>query len=398
METTADLLTLPFERPTILDTAPLLRLLQAERPIARVYTPAGDTAWLVTRHEDVKALFADERLGRSHPDPTRAPRISDSPLLGGPIGDYATEEADHARMRRALTPAFSARRMKALGPHVQALVDGLLDRMAAAGPPADLHEALSFPLPVVVICELLGVPFEDRERFRAWSDAVARSQGREEATRALQDLGGYMAGLIERKRQAPGEDVVSDLIAAQERGEIAARECVGYAVSLLFAGHETTVARIDYGTLLLLANPAQRERLEREPGLAPRAVEEILRMGLGGAGFGLPRFARADIAIGGVTIRAGEAVLLSLAAADRDGRVFAEPDRFDVGREPNPHLAFGYGSRYCLGASLARVELQAVFGTLLRRFPALRLAAPVAELRPRDELLTGGLAALPVAW
>lgn len=389
--------TLPFPQSNVLEIPPELRKLQNEQPITRVRTMAGDEAWLVTRYEEVKALLTDERLARSHPDPARAARISDSPLLGGSIGNYATEKEDHARMRRIFTPSFSARRMQALRLQVAGLVDMLLDDLAAMGSPADLHESLAFPLPVLVICELLGVPYEDREHFRTWSDAAAHLYDREAAARALRELGAYMYQLMQRKREAPMEDVLSDLVAAQGRGEISPTEAVGYAASLLFAGHETTVTRIDYGTLLLLANPRQRERLSQEPRLVEQAVEEILRLG-GGSGGGLPRYARAEIEIDRVTIQAGDAVLLSLTTANRDGRVFPDPDLFEADREPNSHLAFGYGSRYCVGAALARVELQAVFGQLFERFPTLRLAVPWESLRVRTHLLTGGLESLPVAW
>ncbi len=396
-EETMTLPTLPFPQTNVLEIPPELRKLQDDQPLSRVRTPAGDEAWLVTRYEEVKALFTDERLSRSHPDPAQAARISDSPLLGGPIGDYATEKADHARMRRVFAPSFSAKRMQALQPRVETLVVTLLDQVAATSLPVDLHEALSFPLPVMVICELLGVPYEDRDRFRTWSDAAAQLHDREAATQALRELGGYIYQFIQRKRQAGEEDVISDLIAAQDRGEISLNEAIGYAAMLLFAGHETTVARIDYGTLLLLANPTQRERLSQDSSLVEQVVEEILRMGVGDGG-GLPRYARADIDIGGVTIRAGDAVLLSVGAANRDRRVFPAPDAFEADRNPNPHLAFGYGSRYCVGAALARVELQAVFGRLFARFPTLRLAVPWESLQVRMHLLTGGLESLPVAW
>jgi cytochrome P450 len=389
--------TLPFPQTDILQIPPELRNLQQEQPISKVQTQAGDEAWLVTRYEDVKALFADPHLARSHPDPAGAARISDSPLMGGPMGDAATEHAEHTRMRRVFAPSFSARRMKALRPRVESMVDELLDQLAAMSPPADLHEAVSFPLPVMVICELLGVPFEDRDRFRVWSDTAAHTRDREAATRAWRELGGYMFALIQRKREARGEDVISDLIAAQERGEIDLQEAVGYAVALLFAGHETTVVRIDYGTLMLLANPTQRERLSQDPRLVEPVVEEILRLG-GSSGSGLLRYAHADIETGGVTICTGDAVLLSTAAANHDGQCFAEPDAFEADRDPNPHLTFGYGTRYCVGAALARVELQAVFGQLFVRFPTLRLAVPWESLRVRAHLLTGGLDSLPVAW
>jgi cytochrome P450 len=391
-----DLPALPFDKPAPLTMAPLLRVLQAERPITRVRTPAGDVAWLVTRYAEVKALLGDPRLGRSHPDPEHAPRISDSILFGGPMERYEMEQADHAQMRTLLTPYFSARRMQALRPRVEAQVDQLLDALAARTPPVDLHEALSFPLPVLVICELLGVPFEDRERFRAWSTAMADLHDRARARAAMYSLVGYMGELVARKRAHPEDDVLSGLCAA-EGGRLPEMQIAFLGAMLLFAGHETTVVRIDIGTLLLLTNPDQREALAGGSELVASAVEEILRLSDTGSG-GLPRYAHAEIEIGGVTIRAGEAVLLSGGAANHDERAFADPDRFDIGRQPNPHLTFGYGPRFCLGAPLARMELQAVFTRLVPRFPTLRLAVPMDELRVRSELLTGGLFELPVAW
>ncbi len=390
---------LPFEQPTPLIVAPLLRTLQAERPITRVRTPAGDGAWLVTRYAEVKALLGDSRLGRSHPDPEHAPRISDSILFGGPMERYETEQADHAQMRALLTPYFSARRMQALRPRVEALVDQLLDELAAQSPPVDLHEALSFPLPVLVICELLGVPYEDREQFRTWSTGMADLHDRDRANAALYRLMAYMGELVARKRAHPEDDVLSGLctVGAAEGGQLPDAHIAFLGAMLLFAGHETTVVRIDVGTLLLLTNPDQRQALLRAPELVTSAVEEILRVSDTGSG-GLPRYAHADIAIGGVTIRTGEAVLLNLGAANHDERAFAEPDRFDIGRQPNPHLTFGYGLRFCLGAPLARMELQAVFARLVPRFPTLRLAVPLEQVRVRSDLLTGGLVEVPVTW
>ncbi|KWX01965.1 cytochrome P450 [Carbonactinospora thermoautotrophica] len=389
---------LPFDRPDLLRTAPLFHQLQKTHPITPVRTPAGDVGWLVTRYEDVKTLLADRRLGRSHPDPDQAARFSNSAFLGGPTGNYTTEEEDHARLRRLMTRSFTARRMEMLRPRVQALVDELLDELERQAPPADFHETFSFPLPVLVICELLGVPYEDRQVFRTWADESAEMFDGTRAAAAYQQLAEYMYGLIERKRRHPGEDVISDLVAARdERGQLSEDEMIQLAVGLLFAGHETTVARIDFGVLLLLTHPEQRAALQADPSLVPRTVEEILRVAAPSQGV-IPRYARADIEIGGVTIRAGDLVLLALEPANRDEAVFPEPDRFDVTREQNPHVMFGHGPRFCAGASLARVELQAVFGTLFWRFPTLRLAVPLEELRLRDSLLTGGLEALPVTW
>ena len=390
---------LPFDRPNLLEIAPLYKQLQAERPITRVRTIVGDVAWLVTRYDDVKALLADPRLGRSHPDPARAARVSDAMLMGGPMGDYQTENEHHQWMRQVLTPAFSAKRMNSLRPRVDAIVDEFLDRLSRQSAPVDFHEAVSFPLPVLVICELLGVPYEDRARFRVWSDGIADLHDRAASGAAMRSLGAYVGGLVKRKRHEPGEDVISDLIAAQATNPaFTDRAIAQLAAMLLFAGHETTVARIDFGVLLLLNYPEQCEALRRDSGLVSSAVEEILRFSAPGGSTPIPRYAHADIAIDGVTISAGDAVLLALNAANRDPSIFAEPDRFDVGRAINPHVAFGHGSRFCIGASLARVELQAVFSQLLQRFPTLRLAVPIEELRLRGHLLTGGLEALQVAW
>jgi pentalenolactone synthase len=215
-----------------------------------------------------------------------------------------------------------------------------------------------------------------------------------------------LRGLLQRKRQQPAEDILSDLVAAQVSAPEAFTDdgVVSLAAGLLFAGHETTVAAIDKGVLLLLAHPAEREALQSDPTLVPRAVEEILRLptpvpaGPTAPAGGLPRYASADIEIGGVTIRAGDLVLLGLQEANLDARVFPRAEALDVERKDNRHLTFGHGPHYCLGAPLARIELQAVFGALFRRFPTLRLAAPVEQLRPRSHLLTGGLTELPVIW
>ncbi len=396
MSTSDDLPTLPFLRPNPLTTPPLLRELQARGAVARVRTLTGDEAWDVVRYQEIKQLLGDDRLGRSHPDPEHAPRISDSILFGGPLQNYDTEAADHARMRRLLTPFFSARRMEALRPRVEALADELLADMARRTPPVDLHQALSFPLPVLVICELLGVPATDRERFRLWSRDMADLHDRPRAQAAMLALVGYMRKLVARKRTHPEDDVISGLCAA-EGGTLPDDQVARLAAMLLFAGHETTVARIDLGALLLLTNPDQRMAMLRDPSLVTTAVEEILRASTTGGG-GLPRYPREELRIGGATLHAGEAVLLDLGAGNHDPRAFEEPERFDVARQPNPHLAFGHGPRYCIGAPLARVELRAAFERLIPCFPTLRLAVPLEQLRTRDDLITGGLYELPVTW
>jgi pentalenolactone synthase len=367
-----------------------------------VRTPAGDVAWLVTRYAETRALFGDPRLGRSHPDPERAARISGSALLGGPMGDAANEAESHARMRKHLAPAFAARRMHRLRAHVADLVADALDRMAAHSAPADLHELVAVPIPVLVICELLGVPYADRDRFHGLSEGVGGVTDRAASLRALHDLVAYIGELVPRKRSAPGEDLISDLVAADPEGRYDDRTA-GLAAMLLFAGHETTVTRIDVGTVLLLTHPEHYRALATDPTRVATTVEEILRLAApGGSGGGLPRYAHADITVGSgeeaITIRAGDAVVLSPAVANRDPAAFPDPETFDPNRAVGGHLAFGYGPHYCIGAALARVELQAVFTALPARFPDLRLAVPLDRLQLRADLLTGGLRALPVRW
>jgi pentalenolactone synthase len=297
-------------------------------------------------------------------------------------------------MRTLLQPHFTPGRMRALRPRVEALCVRLLDQLADHGPPADLNSALALPLPIAVICELLGVPYEDRARFRAWTQAAADARDRSRSERGLAELFGYGQQLVARKRLEPGDDVLSRLCATPG---VSDDEAAAMGMFLLFAGHETTVVAIGMGALLLLINPAQWQALRADPGLIPRAAEEILRaMGTGGGG--IPRYAHADLDIGGVTVRAGELVLLDTGAANHDPAVFADPDRFEVTRPASHHLTFGHGARYCVGAALARIELQVVLTQLIPRFAAMRLATPVAELQVNTDAVTGGLAQLPVTW
>ncbi len=392
-----DLPRLPFAQQDPLDIAPELRLLQEERPITRIRTATGDVAWMITRYDDIKALFADRRLGRSHPHPEKAARFSDSALLGGPFGDFDTELETSARMRRLLAPAFSARRMQAISGRVDALVDGLLDNLSRRAPPADLHRLLSLPLPVMVICELLGVPYADHELFEEWSERAVVIDDTVASATAFQELFSYMNQHIDGRRRQPGDDMISNLIAAEGEGKLSNDDIAILAAALLLAGHASTAARIDHGTVQLLANPDQLDRLRGKPALIEGAVEEIVRtFAIGDTG--LPRYARSDIEIGDVVIKTGDAVFLAATVANRDERVFPSASDFDINREPNLHLGFGHGYYFCCGASLARVELQSVFSKLFQRFPALRLAVPLEHLQLRTDLLTGGFVELPVMW
>jgi cytochrome P450 len=385
---------LPFEQPYPLQAAPLLRQLQAVGPVHRIRTAVGDEAWLVTGYEQVRGLLDDDRLGRSHPDPDNAARTGESALFGGPLGDFETEHADHARMRSLLQPHFSPKRMRALRPRVEALTAALLDELAERGSPADLNEALALPLPIAVICELLGVPYEDRAQFRAWTQAAADVRDRARSEKGLGDLFGYGQELVAGKRREPGDDVISRLSATEGVSDV---EAAAMGMFLLFAGHETTVVAIGMGAVRLLTDPAQWQALRADPTRIGRAVEEILRTeGMGGGG--IPRYARTDLEIAGIRVRTGELVLLDTGAANHDGSVFPDPDRFEVGRHDAGHVTFGHGARYCIGAPLARIELEAVISQLAVRFPTMRLAVPAEELAVNTETLTGGLLEIPVTW
>ena len=388
--------TLPTSRSSLLEVPPLVRRLQTKGPIHRVRTAVGDEGWLVTGHAELRELMGDSRMGRSHPDPESASRVSESALIGGAADNFDTEPEDAAKLRSRLQPLFSAKRMRLLRGHVDDLVTELLDTMEKQGSPADLHQALALPLPILVICELLGVPYADRADFREWSQQAGTVSDRAQSYAGIQKLFGYIHGLIERKRREPGEDVLSALCQAED-GTIPDEEIARLGAVLLFAGHETTVTRIGYGTVLLLANPDQRDLLLTDPDLLSKAIEEILRSQSKGGGT-LPRYARTDIEIGGVVIKSGDLVILDTGAGNHDVGVFTDPDRFDVSRKGNTHLGFGHGMHYCIGAPLARIELQAVFGQLLPRFPKLRLDVGLDRLEFDDDQLTKGLKALPVAW
>jgi pentalenolactone synthase len=257
----------------------------------------------------------------------------------------------------------------------------------------------------LVICELLGVPYEDRDDFRRWSDQAAHIIDTEHSHAGLAALWNYMRALVDRKRRQPGRDVISELLAtADQDPDLSSDGIAMLAAALLFAGHETTVTAIDRGVALLLTHPDQYTALQRDPSRIAPAVEEVLRSSLpvptavSDQAGGLPRYAHHDIDFGGVSIAAGELVLLGLQGANHDHGTFPEPHRFDTQRTPNQHLSFGHGPRFCIGAPLARIELRTLLTALPQRLPTLRLAVPAETLRSRDELLTGGLVELPVTW
>jgi pimeloyl-[acyl-carrier protein] synthase len=386
------------------DPYPLYHRLRATDPVHR----SSLGFWVLTRHADVLAVLRDPHMSR---DPRRSERVEllrSSPRVEELL---AAEEAapsmlfvdppDHTRLRALVNKAFTPAAVERLRPRVEAIVAGQLDRVAGAGA-ADVVEDLAYPLPVTVICELFGVPEADRARVRAWSrelvrllDPLVASDALERALLARLELRGYLRGLIAERRPHPAGDLLSALIAAEDQGhQLTEAELVSMCVLLLIAGHETTVNLIANGTLALLGHPEAAARLRADPGLAGSAVEELLR-------YDSPvqftsRHATADLDIGGHRVRAGETVIAVLGAANRDLALFADPDRLDLSRTPNRHLAFGGGIHFCLGAPLARMEARIAIPALLARLPGLELG-PGQPVR-RDTVTLRGLASLPVTF
>jgi cytochrome P450 len=370
-------------------------------PVQKVVLFSGVPAWVVTGYAESRALLAHPALvktvgGGPHMDvmPPELNAAMNTHLLG-------TNPPDHTRLRRLVTAAFTVRRVEALAPRVQEIADDLLDAMAAAGAdgrPVDLVDGFGFPLPITVITELLGIPPGDRADFRRWSSVAVNGTVHppDVYVDASRNIVGYVRELITAKRADPGDDLLSALIAVHEDGDRLSRdELTSMVFLLLVAGHETTVNLIVSGTHALLRHPDQLALLRAEPERLPAAVEELLRYD-GPLQVTVPSVTAAPIEVGGVTIPAGEVVLPALLAANRDPARFPEPDRLDITRPSNPHIAFGHGLHHCLGAPLARLEGRIALGALLARFPGLRLADPATEPARNPGLILNGLVALPV--
>ncbi|HEX4725823.1 MAG TPA: cytochrome P450 [Pseudonocardiaceae bacterium] len=390
--------TYPFGKPEGLDLDPNYARLRAEG-LARVEMPYGGEAWLATRYEDVKTVLADPRFSRAETHGKDIPRIM--PGIQYDPSILSMDPPEHSRLRKLVAKAFTARHVERLRPRVQAIIDELLDGMIATGSPANLAESLSWPLPIVVICELLGVPVEDRDRFRVWTDLVLALGGVEmsEIEDASKNIQGYLAELIAKRRVEPTEDLLGQLVAARDDDDrLSEQELIVFGVTLLIAGHETTANQTGNFVYLLLNQPELWQRLVADPDLVPSAIEELSRFTPLGAAGDFARIATEDLELGGQLVRKGDAVIVQFAAANRDASVFERPDEIDLDREHNPHIAFGHGVHHCLGAPLARLELQLVIGTLVRRLPELRLAVPAGDVTWRADRLVRGVQALPVAW
>jgi cytochrome P450 len=397
---------MPFPRDGVLKISPLYARLREQAPIIPVTTPTGDPAWVVVAFDEAKQVFADRRFGYyTHHDPKNASRMSEAALHAHPLGGMDFED-QMVRLRKLMAPGFTPRRLALLKDWVQDLTDGCLDEMQAAhdrhpGEPVDFHERLGFRLPVLVIAALLGFPVEDSDYVTALSHRMGGTQNGADAMAAARELQEYMRGLIAKKRENLGPDVLSDFIRAQDNDPsfFASRSLESFAAGLVFPGHETTVVRMDFGVLYLLSQPERRDWLMEDPeGRIDQVVEEVLRI-TSAHNFGLMRYANEDIDdIGGVTIRRGDLVIISESAANRDPRMFERPEEFDPTRKNSGHLSFGHGAHNCLGMSLARMELKAVFLSLFRRFPNVRLAADPSEMEVNNSRVGGGVDHVPLIW
>ncbi|ROT28236.1 cytochrome P450 [Micromonospora sp. HM5-17] len=389
----------PFAAPDRLTVDSTYAELRRTQPLLRVRLPYGEEAWLATRYHDVKVVLGDPRFSRAAAVGRDEPRISPRPIGEGLL---SMDPPEHTRLRRLAAKAFTARRVELLRARTQQIADELVDGMIEAGPPADLVERFATPLPIQVICELLGVPFADRHHFHTWSEAIVSTTSLtpEQIDDYLQRLQGYIGELLARRRHEPTDDLLSAMVQAWEEHQDHLDEAavVRFAAGLLAAGHETTVTQIPNFVYVLLQHPTELARLRADLSLVPSAVEELLRYVPLGVASAFPRYALQDIELGGVLVRAGEPVLASLTSANRDAEVFTDPDRLDLARDPNPHIGFGHGVHHCVGAQLARMELQVALRTLVTRLPGLRLAVPEPELVWKSGLIVRGLVALPVAW
>ena len=389
------------------DPYAIFAAMRADDPVFCQPGVDGETMiWFVSRYDDVAAvLLDDERFVRDPRlalTPEQLAEGASSPAVEALENHMLNRDGDdHRRLRRLVTKAFTPRMVEQLRPRIQTIADELLDAVETRGE-MDLAAEYAFPLPITVIAELLGVPTADQERFRTWSDAIITPVFEPEALERffeqMTEFVAYLQNLFTERRTQPRDDLISALIRARDEGDaLSEDELFGTVMLLIVAGHETTVGLIGNAVLNLLAHPEQLELVRTDPTLLPAAVEEVLRFE-GPVERTLNRWAATDVELGGKAIRRGELVIAVLNSADRDPERFPDPDRLDVTRSDNRHLAFGRGSHYCLGAPLARLEAEIALETLFRRLPGLRLAVPPAELEWRATPTFRRVVALPVSW
>jgi cytochrome P450 len=389
-------------RRAAFDPTPELREIRETDGVRTTINAFGMEVFLVTRHEDIKAVLSDhERFSNSRPPGfviPGAPVLTDEEQASSRAGNLlALDPPEHQRLRRMLTPEFTIRRMKRLESRIVEIVDGQLDAMESAGPPADLVECFALPIPSLVICELLGVPYDDRDAFqRRSARQLDLSIPIAERLEVIRQGRAYMGSLVGRSRRHPGDDILGMLV--REHGaELTDDELIGVASLLLLAGHETTSNMLGLGTLALLRHPDQLAAVRDDPDAIGPAIEELLRW-LSIVHSAIPRITTTDVEIAGVPIPAGQLVFVSLPSGNRDPDFINSPEVLDIGRGGPGHLAFGHGVHHCLGAPLARMEMRIAFPALLRRFPTLALAEDFAEVEFRSFHFIYGLKSLEVSW
>jgi cytochrome P450 len=388
---------LPMDREFPLDPPPAYARLRADTPVAEVGTPRG-TAWLVTGYQEARAVLTDSRFS-SDPRTPGYPSYLTGDVPPPPGFFMQLDPPDHPRLRRMVSREFMVNHINSLRPRMRIILDALIDDMPHGEQPVDLVRALAYPMASQVICELLGVPYDDHTFFQEKVDLVLnRTAAAESTERAAIELMGYFDRLATQRERDPGDDILGRLVRERAgEGQLSHEELTGIAALLLLGGYDTMAQMIGLGVATMLSHPAQLAALRADESLTAGAVEELLRY-LTVNHSGLPRAALADVRLGDVTIKAGDGVLVMINSANRDGVMFERPDDFDIRRGASGHLAFGHGFHKCVGATMARAELAEVFGTLFRRVPSLRLAAPVEELPFRNEMVLYGLFELPVLW
>ncbi|AIV32825.1 cytochrome P450 [Streptomyces sp. R1] len=377
---------------------PVLADLMREGPLTRVRLPHGEGwAWLATRYDDVKAITNDPRFGRAEVTKRQVTRLA--PHFKPRPGSLAfADQPDHNRLRRAVAGAFTVGTAKRLRPRAQEILDGLVDGILAEGPPADLVERVLEPFPIAVVSEVMGVPAADRERVHSWTrQIISTSGGAEAAERAKQGLYGWITETVRARADSDGDDVYSMLGAAVGRGEVGETEAVGLAGPLQIGG-EAVTHNVGQMLYLLLTRPELMTRMRERPEARGTALDELLRWISHRTSVGLARIALEDVEVHGVRIAAGDPVYVSYLAANRDPDVFPDPDRIDLDRDPNPHLAYGNGHHFCTGAVLARMQTELLVGTLLERLPGLRLAVPADQVAWRRKTMIRGPRTLPCTW
>jgi cytochrome P450 len=416
----------PFRHERALDPDPLLRELRDESPVSRITMPYGTGwAWLVTRYEDVRAVVSDHRFSRALGVGRDLPRLTPEPIAQ-PDAINLMDPPEHTRLRRLLAHGFTAARIARMTPGIQATVDRLVEGVAAHGAPADFAALVAARLPLETICEILAIPLADRPRLRARVVTLMSTDRGAPATRAAKaELRGYFRDLVIRRRAQPGDDLLSALVTAHEATEHkdaeptdtgheatehedtahedteppGVDELAMMAMILTISGHDTSTYQLSNILYTLLTHPRQLAVLRARPSLLEPAVEELLRFIPFRQGVGIARVATRDVELGGVTIRAGDAVHVSYLAANRDPAVFPDPDELDVTRrQPAAHLTFGHGTHYCAGAALARVELRLAIEAMLDRFPDLRLAVPPDQVPWHAGSIWRYPERLPIAW